>query len=568
MTSTRLPSLAETDTYVFWSHNEGPGWTYVLPPLADQRVLCVDAAGGAVAWALARESARVTLLSAGETWPSPDRGTGQLAAGFPHVELDELLAAMDGEPFDALVIHDPLGTRLHREGMKPLKRLLGAAAALLRPEGWIYLAAGNPLSPQRLRARMRGTSSHCGEPPARRTLERLLREAGMPVIRVYPYLLANGRVAEVVAPGGYRATKNRESVAERLKERLLGPWGAPRFAPALGLLARRDPHAATVLDELVRKVGTLRSDQRSAVLKQYLVFSGHKAIISAGPEGRNDQDAIAVLTADAVSTRGRALEAPHLEALSQIKALAPFVPKLLDRFQWGHAQCVAMERVPGVTLDHDLPVLERVTDSALEFLVHLHRETAVPARPNTAAFDQLVQPLLDAVSERNPDYAAAVNEWASPLRIALLGTPWPAVFQHGDFKVENVIYEPGSCRIMSVIDWELARRPGLPVLDALYLLLYNRIIRGARWYEALEQLIVRNEFTPSENNRLSRYLTALNIDARLMPAFRVAFMAHHLGCRIHLPADSPLRAKIGEMFTELGRIIGRAHSNRCPDSSR
>ncbi|MEW6704318.1 MAG: phosphotransferase [Pseudomonadota bacterium] len=564
--------MAQTDTFVFWSTNEGPGWMYLLPPLGGLRLLCVDIAG-AVAWALARECRQLTLLSAGSVWPAPDRRAGRPAAALPVVQIDELLAQAQApgfERFDGLVIHDPLGERLHQEGLAPLQRLLLAADKLLQQKGWVYLGANNPYSLQRWRERMRGTPSTGRAPLRPSKLKSLLRNAGAAEIRVHPYLMANGRVAEVVPAEGYCAMKNREARGERLKEWLFGRRGAPRLAPAVGLLALRDAATPSMLDALARRVGALRqaaatpAGSEPPVVKQYLVFAGHKAIVAAGPRGRSDQDVIAVLTADAVSTRGRNLEAPHLQALTRIASVSTLVPRLIDRFDFDHTSCVVMERIPGVTLDQDLPPLERVTDAALDFLIRLHLETAVPTAMDEPGFDRLAAPLLQAATERNPDFAAAIATWGTPLRKRLRSLTLPAVFQHGDFKVENVIYEPGTCRLLSVIDWEHARRPGLPLLDLMYLLVYNRVIRGANWIEAIERPIVREEWTASEQRRLERYLTALGLGADALPALRALFLAHHVGCRIHLPADPALRAKIAEMLNELGRIIGQPVDSLAP----
>lgn len=556
-----LPSR-QTDTFVFWSHNEGPGWTYLLPVSQSSRLLCLDARDGAVAWALSRQCEDVVQLKSGRDWPAAEPRPGSITASLTTVDLDELVRQCEGagfRPFDGIVIHDPLGERIHHDSLALMEKLLGSADNLLCPDGWIYLGVANPSSLQRWRNRLRRASEAGHRALPLGTLKRLLRTAGAREIRHHPYLLAHGRVSEVIPAIGYRATRNHQAWGERLKECLFGAWGARHFAPAAGLLGLRNPGTLSTLDQLLQRIGTLRSGPlpsgERAVLKQYLVFSGHKAIISAGPALQTDQDVVAVLTADTVSTRGRTAEARQLEALSRIPAIAPLVPRSLARFELGQARCFAIERVPGVTIDHDLPDLEKVTDAALEFLVLLHHQTAEPFVLDHEGLARLVQPILDAAAVRNPDYTAHLAAWQPALGRMLSGMVMPAVYQHGDFKIENVIYEPDTCRLMSIIDWEHARRPGLPVLDLLYLLVYNRIIRGAEWPDAIERLIVNEEWTPREKQRLDRYLSACSLSPVLLRPMRALFLAHHLGCRIHLPADSPLRGRIGTQFGQFVSIL-------------
>jgi aminoglycoside phosphotransferase (APT) family kinase protein len=254
------------------------------------------------------------------------------------------------------------------------------------------------------------------------------------------------------------------------------------------------------------------------------------------------------------------MEAPQLESLSRIPEIAEQVPRLLKRFSFGAGDCVVMDRIPGVTLDRDMPVLEAVTDEALAFLLRLHRVTAVPTPMDEAGYERLISPLLNAAAQRNPALESAIAQWNVPLRRHLAGTVLPAVFQHGDFKVENVIYEPGSGRLMSVIDWEHARQPGLPVLDPLYLLIYNRIIRGAEPLGAVNQVVVESQLEQDETARLCRYTQALGLDDRLMPVWRALFLAHHIGCRMHLPPELQVHEYVKNMVHSMGQALVQSPS--------
>lgn len=555
------PLLIETDTYVFWSHGERGGWMHLLPKRGGLRLLCVDPRG-AVAWALARDGDAVTLVESEPAWPAADSPILSTVANVHRVQLDALIEqsrAGDFKPFDGLVIQDLSGRCIGTAGLPELERLLAHAAALLSPAGWIYLGAANRHSLLRWRHRLRPGQTSDHPVPSRARLTRLLKQAGMSEVRQHPYLLEQEQVVEVLGPHGYRATKNVERLVERVKQRLFGRWGAPRLSPAFGLLGRRAASPVSAMDELVQRLGLLRAPAGAVVtppvLKHYLVFAGHKVIATIGPGNRNDYDVVAVLTGDAVSTRGRTLEAPHLKTLAALPQVAARVPRPLDRFEFNGCQCFVLDHIPGVTLDRVVPLLSTVTWRAMTFLIDLHLETARPMEMAHAGRAALIEPLLDAASKRNPQWADAFGQWLAPLSAAVASHTLPAVFQHGDFKIENVIYTPGSGALRGVIDWEHARNPGVPVLDLMYLLVYNRIIRGSHWTTAINSSIALGQWTPEEQECLRHYMSALGIPESLMLPLRALFLAHHVGCRIHLspnsPWDAPLAAMIEQLSTQL-----------------
>jgi len=551
--STPSAALSGTDTHVFWSANEGGGWMHLLPPTAGKRLLCIDPAGAA-AWMLAREAREVVRLHAPPTWPELAQvEAGRALASISLASLLEGATAFGFEPFDGIVAHDPRGSSLHRGALPLLRALLEAADRLLSPDGFVYLGLRNAGSLQAWRQRLGRSSAEPSAPLPRHEVQALMRLLRPTRVRSWPCLVDQGRVVEVLTDRGYRATKNRERLAERAKERLYGRRGAPLFAPVKALLALRGESAGPALDVLVQRTGVLRAaaGDPPPVLKQCLVFSGHKAIVSAGPPGRDDRDVVAVLAGDALSIRGRSIEAPQLDALSRIPSVSARVPRRLDEFAFGQARCFVLERIPGVTLDVPVPPLERVTDGALAFLLQLHRDTARSTSLDEAGYEHHVEPLLQAALRRNPDFEATLARADIRLRASLAGRSWPTVFQHGDCKIENVIYEPGSGRVLSVIDWEHARPRGLPLLDLHYLLVYNRIVRCAHWTDAIDELVVRQQWSRADEARLRRYRAELQLDPALEPALRLLFLVHHVGCRIHLHRDPPLRAKVGAMLANL-----------------
>jgi hypothetical protein len=72
------------------------------------------------------------------------------------------------------------------------------------------------------------------------------------------------------------------------------------------------------------------------------------------------------------------------------------------------------------------------------------------------------------------DLAQRLQEvWRQTVR-TLEDVSIPSVPQHGDCKLENVLGDPQRIQHLRLLDWELWKQDGLPLLDLLHLLLSRR----------------------------------------------------------------------------------------------
>lgn len=563
--------VSQTDTYVFWTHAEAVGWMHVLPSLHRKRILCVDAKG-AVAWSLKREAREVTCLSAPSCWSWPEGTECQHMPGLNFSTLDALLherPVKDVELYDGLVMQDVLGTHTGQAAEAALTTLLTEHRRWLKPGGWVYVGAANPNSLNGWKDRLRKREPQVRQALPRAKLLKLLQAAGLKQSVTHPYLIEHGKVCEVIPASGYRSTKNSERISERIKSLAYGRWTAPVLSPAYGLLASTQKQGlSSSLDKLINTLGPLRQPPGTttspAVLKQYLVFNGHKAIVTLGPGGRDDLDVVAVLTGDALATGGRNKEAPFLAKLAEQRGVADMVPHLLKQMPWGAGQCFVMNRILGVTLDQPIPQLGALTQRAAQFITDWHSHNHERVCLDTTKVDALVTPLINSASARNPMLADTFAALHAELRSQLIGRSLPLVLQHGDFKVENVIYDPRSLDLRAVIDWEHASFPGLPLLDLHYLLVYNRIISGAHWSDALGPSIVEDRWDANERAMLDEYNKGVGLAPDLVPAMRAMFMVHHLGRRLHIPQDAALQNQVKALLTSLLRVLSDARQGHQP----
>jgi hypothetical protein len=369
---------------------------------------------------------------------------------------------------------------------------------------------------------------------------RELRRAGFRNYRCHPFLIAGERLLEVVPPGGYVASKNPSHWAERVKQLVFGRLGSRVLAPAYGVVAFPGATGRSMMDTLLDHLWETRfratNDRDSVVVEQYLALNNGKVILGIGPKGSHGSDDVtAVLVKDTQAVERREQEAVILKALSHLsRNLTRLVPRLLDQFTFEGTRCFVLSRLPGATLDRDLPELSPVTDGALEYLLSFHQETRRTVLVDPMIFKALFAVLFDGARCRNPGQFEELSVLEDLVRTRASETEFATVWAHGDFKVENVMYDPRRLTVTGVIDWELSRNPGLPMLDLIYLQFYNRIIRGMDWVEAFRELCLKRYLDAVEQKHQARYLDLLMISDEWVPMLNVMFLVHHLGCRMQL----------------------------------
>ncbi|MDH5538622.1 MAG: aminoglycoside phosphotransferase family protein [Rhizobacter sp.] len=564
-------SPAPANFVAYWNPKITGGWKYLLPPLSERKVLCLSARPVALSVGQASLYGQLTLLHDTQLQGIPrtaDPLTPVEPGNLNWRSLEDLLChdglLSDEQKFDGFVLHDMEGVVLHQGNLPRIFQLLCKLPLLLRRDGFVYLGARNPHAPAQLMSRLfrrRRRAEH--RLVSVRAIRDALRSAGFASTHTHAFLTWDTTLAEVIPQRGYRASKNRENFGERLKEMLYGRVGSRWLAPAYGVVAQIGPSAVveSTLDQVAKRVAQAPPfrDGPPIIIKNYLLFPGSKAIVTLGAEGREAHDVVAVLTTDALAIERRRVEVEVLSKLAQLpQRLACLVPVPLDQFVIGRTQCYLLNRLPGVTLDVESGALGHITEQALEFVIDLHRETSTAVAVDESIYRDLFWSLVEAAESRNPAVSEELRAWDKPLRACVMGAQVPSVWMHGDYKVENIMYDQQRRRLTGVIDWELARNPGLPLLDPLYLLIYNRIIRGQTPVESVAQMIWLGQRSDVESALLRRYLDGVGVADSLVPALSTMFIAHHIGCRLHFGANQASMELLRNIIHETGKMLERS----------
>ena len=555
---------------ILWDMFREGGWQYLLNPQeGNGSVLCYDCTEGGIALLLTHMYRHVTLIHASKDHLERIRRRvsleGVTAIRYQVVREASDFRTLADSPYTGFVIHDFEATVFRRgkgDGERPvLHELLAGAREVLSPDGFVYISMRNRLSYSILRD---GWSN----PIYRRCMtsmsaKRALTSAGFGDVQAHPFILEGPYVSELVPEGGYLAAKGGFSLVEKFKQIALGRRGSRYFAAGYGLVARKDalPFRST-LERLLNGHAEygLPIPPGRLELKRYLVLNWGKVILSVGSKLSKYGEYVLVLTRERRPTFHRRREAETLRALAERKlSQGDRIPRFLGEYPVDGAACFVMRTIPGISIDRPGPGLEALTGQAVGFICVFHAETLNRVKIDEQAYARLFGDLFRKATARYAPLAPELAQLERLVRAGIIGTELPIVWMHGDFKIENMIFSETEKELRGVIDWEHSVECGLPMLDILYLLTYNRALCAAGdLLPAIRSLIVRG---PSEFERrmLARYAGHVPVEASLEKILQAMFFVHHIGVRFKYIFESELVVSgLREMLSLLAGALHRA----------
>lgn len=558
-----------------WAYDK-EGWRHILPRLSpSQPVLCFDARFGNTAAAFAEAGAAVTVMHfcpvttqvIRHRLASMNLANVEVIQAPPHT----LRLPFPDNHFSAVIHHDVEGALSLNgaQAMNPLSVLSAAliheAHRVLKPDGFAYFGVKNPHGYTRWLKRLRkpfAASEGLRHISIVRAKE-FIRQAGFSGLRVYPYLVENGRVSEIIGPSGYRSAKNSFTASERFKQILLGKNTARLLAPAHGLVCVKHSAAVSDVEDLIRDLASRKiispGPAAGSGFRRYLSLPG-KTIISLGQAGPQKENIIVVIPKVQRVLEWRRKE---IEIVREVRRLSPLLASRLPRM---YTECshhgetyFVISEIDGMTIDRPVRHLSRLTRNAAAFLMDFNRISSREISVGEDNFKELFGALTRQVAATYPDTAPIMEKIEIHMRRILHGQRMTTVWFHGDYKLENLIFDKKTLRINGIIDWEHSRRNGLPWLDLMYLLTYNRIMTtGQDFFGAYRGIIEDAKLAPEEKSLIQAYGKALPVPADVKTVLICLFFLHHIGFRyIYLMRREDDRRNIFTALEEIEKRLAR-----------
>ncbi len=268
------------------------------------------------------------------------------------------------------------------------------------------------------------------------------------------------------------------------------------FSPTYSIVASKTLGLDRFVDRLLRHVGVTASDTA------YLHVTRTAVALLFTP------DVVVRLPLTARTQMRMNAEAANLRRISATQPA--LVPRLIAEGGFQRQAYVAIQAFPGIAGIRFLFNRRKLTPAlrhATDFLIGLHQNT----RREQTCTEDWVKDNFDWLADSICELGADVAELKALCRRDLLGKRVQTVTAHGDFSLQNLVFNPQSCQLTGVVDWDLADTRGWPGRDLLHLFVALEYeARGCTFNEAVITVLKRIRDNPgTERDLLSSYLTAL-----------------------------------------------------------
>lgn len=532
------------------------GWHVVLEGnLAEKarRMLCVEFFSEGVSGFFRWLGARVSTIDLSDATAK----ASQVSKAEQLCQILEAKLIETGEAgFDVFVLHDLRGQILNSTDTKLLRRIFHAVNRLLSPDGYCYLGLRNAKAFFDRQRDDAGLERKYLLSPAEVRVQLVSAGFDPTLTLTYPYLLEDDRVLEVLSERGYVSVKDSTLWRERVKEWCYGRYGAAHLAPGYGIVACKQKIRSSLIDAMATRLGSLpETDVTSMQMMRCQVVPGAKVFLSFGSgKGRNGRY-IVVYTCNALSISRREEEAELLRRMApRVPELALKLPRVISTGNIGVYRYFVISEFSGMTIDRVCPGAQVALRNAAGFLIDLHRLTANSCDNCGVLIARLFRHAVD----RYPVLQGEIMQLAD-----IVLARWPehgciTVWQHGDYKLENLIVDPKSFSVVGVIDWELSCEAGLPLLDMLHLIAYSHGIEHGLPYEDIFcQVVLSWRFSSEENALLDEYLAGIGYSVADTVIWAALYLIHDIGIRrlytLSTPGDREiLETKLRATLVALG----------------
>lgn len=392
-----------------------------------------------------------------------------------------------------------------------LRAILSDSFSALPDSGEVCVIFGNKYSYQALLGRNCG---YLNPVYSLSGIKNILKRSGFNCQKVYSLLPRGKNMFEIVSQNRH-ISLGRASLKDYMLYSPLMRLSLPAYAVVAG---KPGASGDNYVENLAKAIG---------------IKSGYKCIM-----GNPDtlvivaDDKIIRLPFDYLSRVRLRVSRITLKALGNTM-LAGRVPRYLSGGNLLGQEYFCEERLSGIGIDEPVPRMDILVRKAAELITGFHKET----RKNIILDERIYFRMFGRKISRlkpylNEEYKEKLRHVEDRLRKQLMGKEFCAVWCHGDYKIENVLFDEKTWEISGVIDWDLSRRNGLPLLDIFYLLLYKDSLFSKKSIgQILRERALRMDFTAFERSVIYSYAAEIKIAEEFWQPLAVMFWVNHISHR-------------------------------------
>ena len=333
--------------------------------------------------------------------------------------------------------------------------------------------------------------------------------------------------------GYYHSNKNRFVFKERVK-RLLFNTSFARLLNNCNIWSVRNSHTRATLIEMIHSSIAQIEGNKQSVRWHWsnTLYKNGKLVFTFVNAASPDDARIVVVALSKKAIAQRDNEARCVSSLASSASLKTLIPQNYRKLSINGLNCYFMKKCRGVTVDVDHKKLELMTSNVVNLLHEIGRET-IHERNTTGPQVQLVTCAMAGLRRRLAGYDQEFDKIQDHLLEMVSRHIIPMMLLHGDAKLENFVLDE-YWKVCGIIDWELGVVEGVPLLDLLYLIAYNRDVVELEPFGRFYCDLIDEQLKSGEQRWIDVYCEEFAIGGNVRKVLYLLFFVHHFGIRLHI----------------------------------
>ena len=342
-----------------------------------------------------------------------------------------------------------------------------------------------------------------------------------------------GRVNQVLYKNGYKPVKNTFLLKERIRKLFLSRYIYPVFSSnVLTIIKNSGVEHSTVVDNVLNK-----AEKETGISFKLITRSSvipFKVLLSVNAE--NGQKYIFLLL------RGSDRNIRANKEMGMINYINTTYPELSDYLSesllhgfYKHLEYIVYKELPGVNIDANFDRFQVAESSAfnkLKLIGEVSKKYIKFDENNyNDCYGEWLKRLKNSKKE-NKVFGCYIDELSGLVLEKLSHSESLMVLFHGDYKIENILFNEKDYSVVGIIDWDLSEKTQFPVLDLLYFILYSRRIKNhSSFIEECESVYLGNGFLHHEKEMIGSYCDSFSISPLFFNIASILFLWHHFSFR-------------------------------------
>ncbi len=337
-------------------------------------------------------------------------------------------------------------------------------------------------------------------------------------------------IYESFAPKFYQSNKNNFLLKEKIKGFLLNSKINSLFYPNNIWLINKQETASSLISEISNKLCELSGNTIEFEMNWSTICYKYGKLIFSFVDKNTIKYAVIAFSQSAVEQRDNELKITA--ELSKYKTLKNYFNGLIEKHIICGLNCYIMNENKGLVVDVDNEHLDKMMFNAYSALMNLTLST-YSAQTNISTLAGHLSFYFERLIEQAEPYRDKLELIRYFLQKELIISQLPSVCVHGDLKLENFILN-NDYLVSGIIDWELGELEGFPLIDLLYLIVYNRDVSHSENFSQAYISVLNDNLGTDENRMLDDYYLKLSLTEQQKRLLKIIFFIHHYGVRYHI----------------------------------